>query len=453
MQKSPLLYTRNTVVLCSGCEQKGLDLMADELRERLRISESQLEAINNLLLDPDNKAISALLDIVAKYGTPEEINRKAEEARKLENLTARLRETGSPYLEDVEWLIEQRDAGAFITVDEYRRKVLGERADSMTFKDDFAVTLEISAAQYFPWLRVEAEQAISNGELMPGRFIRVRKMKEQEADNGDIIAFAAAMQVMGASYVETLDTRGTDGSNVHLGGPETITGYFGGVGEPNEYALKWVDELLYYYTTYGIKQVLNVNPGTVFLGYMLYRLGLDIEFKISVFMGNDNPYAALWTLIGAKLFAREDGTSPLIGFNWSNSVNNETMEITAVFRKALGFEDVVRFEHHITEAWRHIVRQPYDRRDELLELADHVRNISAKHEGGDVEVEQALEAEGKHPSDILDYFRDKEEIIAAGDWDALLRNYLEKHNALNHTARALTERGLSFIAAPKLHHR
>ena len=113
-----------------------------------------------------------------------------------------------------------------------------------------------------------------------------------------------------------------------------------------------MDEFLYYYTTYGVQQVLNINPGTVLVGYLLHKLGIDNEFKISVFMGNDNPYAALWTLIGAKLFARDDGTCPLIGFNWSNSVNNETIEITAQFRKALGFEDVVRFEHHITETYK-----------------------------------------------------------------------------------------------------
>ena len=71
------------------------------------------------------------------------------------------------------------------------------------------------------------------------------------------------MQIMGASYVETLDTKGTDGSNVHLGGPATITGYFGGIGQPNDYALRWIDEYLYYYTTYGMRQVLNINPGTV----------------------------------------------------------------------------------------------------------------------------------------------------------------------------------------------
>ena len=74
------------------------------------------------------------------------------------------------------------------------------------------------------------------------------EMKEQEGDQGDTLAVAAAMQIVGASYVETLDTKGTDGSNVHLGGPETITGYFGGIGQPNEHALQWIDEYLYYYT-------------------------------------------------------------------------------------------------------------------------------------------------------------------------------------------------------------
>ena len=258
----------------------------------------------------------------------------------------------------------------------------------------------------------------------------------------------AAIKILGASWVETLDTKGTDGSNIHLGGPDTITGYFGGVGQPNDHALKWVDEFLYYYTNYGVRQVLNINPGTVFLGYLLHKLGIDNEFKISVFMGNDNPYAAFWTLIGAKLFAREDGTSPLIGFNWSNSVNNETMEITAQFRKDLGFEAVVRYEHHITETFRHIVIQPYNRRDELVELADHVANISAKHEGGDpeIEAEKAIDT----TSSILDYFRDKQEVIDSGDWDRLLGNFKDKYNATNHTAQALTENGLSFIAA-KVH--
>jgi hypothetical protein len=420
----------------------------NDLRDRLKISQQHLDDINALLLNPDTKVINSVLEVVAKYGTPEEINRKAEEARQLPHLLARLKAMKSPYLKDLDWLIEQRNRGAFISEAEYRRQVLGPKADQMSFADDFAVTLEISAFQYFPWLLVEAKQAIAKQELMPGRFIRVRKMKESEADNGDMLAVAAAMQIIGATYVETLDTKGTDGSNVHLGGPATITGYFGGVGEPNDYPLKWLDEFLYYYTNYGTQQVLNINPGTVLVGYLLHKLGVNNEFKISVFMGNDNPYAVLWTLIGARLFARPDGTSPLIGFNFSNSVNNETIELCAEVRGALDFEQVVRFEHHIVETYKSIVRQPYDRRDELIEIAGHVANISAKHEGGDLEVEEQLE----HPSDILDYFRDQSEVIESGDMPKLERNYLEKHNALNHTARALTEHGLSFIAARNLHH-
>ena len=420
--------------------------MDDNLRDLLRIPTSRLEDINAVLLDPNMIVINDFLEVVAKFGTPQEINRKAAQAREMPALRRRVEGTQPAYLADLDWLTEQRDAGAFITVSDYRRKVLGEKASSQDFKDEFAVTLEISACQYFPYVIQIAKRAIEDGMLMPGRFIRVRKMKEQEAD-GDLPAFTAAMQIIGASYVETLDTKGTDGSNVHLGGPETITGYFGGVGQPNEYGLKWLEEYLYYYTNYGVRQVLNINPGTVLLGYMLHRLGVDIEFKISVFMGNDNPYAALWTLIGAKLFSRDDGSSPLIGFNWSNSVNNQTMEITAQFRQELGFEDVVRFEHHIVETYKSIVRQPYNRRDELLEISDHVANISAKHEGADPEIDATRE----HPSDILDYFREKEEVIASGDWDHLMLNFLDKFDALNRTAWALTEQGLSFIAAQNLH--
>lgn len=421
----------------------------ESLRERLRIPVDRLQAINEALLSPDCQVVEDFLEVVGRYGTPAEINAKAAEARQLSNLLARLEAVGSPYRRDLEWLIAQRDAGRFVRVEDYRRGVLGEKAKDTRFLETSAVTLEISAAQYFPWLIEEAQQAIEKRELMPGRFIRVRRMKESEADQGDLLAFTAAMQVMGASSVETLDTKGTDGSNVHLGGPATITGYFGGIGQPNDHALRWLDEFLGYYTKYGVRAVLNINPGTVLLGYWLYQLGIEIEFKISVFMGNDNPYAALWTILAAKLFSREDGTTPLVGFNLSNSIDNHTLELSSQFRRSLGFEDVIRFEHHITESYKSIVIQPYNRRDDLVAVADHVANISAKHEGGEVEIE----TQRAHPSDLLDYFRAKEEIEAAGEMPLLLRNYLDKHDSINRTARALTEHGLSFLAAPLLHHR
>ncbi|MCD6431936.1 hypothetical protein J7L33_04480 [Candidatus Bathyarchaeota archaeon] len=400
----------------------------------------------------DNPLVNELLKIVEKYGGVDEINRRAREASKLENLMERLREKNPSFAKDLDWLIEQRDKGSFISVPDYRRKILGEKADSMRFDETFAVTLEISGCNFFPWFIEECKKAIAEQSLMPARYIRVRSMKEQVED-GDILAFSAAMQVIGASYVQTLDTKGTmpgpDGKpiNVHLGGPETITGYFGGVGVPNEYALRWVDELLHYYTEYGIPQVLNVNTGTVMLGYWLHKLGIDIEFKISVYLGNDNPYACFWTLMTAKLFSREDGTTPLIGFNLSNSVNNKTIELSAYIRKAFGFEDVVRIEHHIVETYKSIVIQPYNKLNELLEIADHVKNISAKHEGAFPEIE----AKREHPSDILEYFIPKKEIIERGLMPKLLINYLDKHDSVNRTAKALTERGLTFIAAQNLH--
>ena len=418
-----------------------------DLRQRLAIPEEHFRQINRFLTDPNSEVINDFLRVVEKHGGPEEINRQANAARQLPRLLERLEASGSPYLADVQWLIDQRDAGAFVSIDVFRRRIVGDAASTMTFDEAHAVTLEISALQFFPWLIAEAKQAIEQGEIMPGRYIRVRNMKEQVADRGDTLAVAAAMQIIGASYVETLDTKGTDGSNIHLGGPETITGYFGGVGQPNRHALDWVDEFLGYYKEYGIRQVLNVNPGTVLLGYLLHKLGIDIEFKISVYMGNDNPYAALWTMLGAKLFAREDGTTSLIGFNWANSVDNETIEKGATIRKAFEFEDVIRFEHHITETQKSIVIQPYDRTAELVDVADHVANISAKHEGGTPAIDSARE----HPSDILEYFLPKEQIEANGLMDALQRNFLDKHDALNVTAAELTKKGLSFIAASNLH--
>lgn len=421
-------------------------------RDKLRIDQNRLSEINDFLLKDDNPLITKLLDIIQKHGGVDEINRKAREARKLDNLMVLLDAKKSPYIKDLQWLQEQRDNDAFITIPEYRQKILGDESKSMKFDDSFAVTLEISACQYFPWLIEEAKQSIEKGEIMPGRFIRVRNMAEQTADN-DVIAFAAGMQITGSSYVETLDTKGTypgpDGApvNVHLGGPATITGYFGGVGMPNEFPLKWADEYLNYYTKYGVTQVLNVNSGSVLIGYMMHKLGIDMEFKISVFMGNDNPYACLWTLLTAKLFSRDDGTTPLIGFNLSNSVNNETIELSAYVREDFGFEDVVRIEHHITETYKSIVRQPYDRLPELLELADHVKNISAKHEGAVPEIDASRD----YPTDILDYSRTKEDLIEAGLMPKKLVNYLDKHHALNRTAEELTKRGLTFLAAPKLH--
>ncbi|MCK4483513.1 MAG: hypothetical protein KAU89_01725, partial [Candidatus Thorarchaeota archaeon] len=233
-------------------------------KQKLRIDAARLDTINEFLMKDDNPLVNDLIEVIEKHGGVDEVNRKAEEARKLENLMAKLEAKKSPYIEDLEWLQKQRENNAFISIPDYRRKVLGDKADSMSFDESFAITLEISACQFFPWIIEEAKRAIEKQDLMPGRFIRVRNMAEQTADD-HVIAFAAAMQIVGASYVETLDTKGTlpgpDGLplNVHLGCPSglgCVTGAFGGIGMPNNLPLKWVDEFLHYYTEYGIRQVL-----------------------------------------------------------------------------------------------------------------------------------------------------------------------------------------------------
>jgi len=416
------------------------------MNRSLQIEADRLNAINQYLAASPNAVLDPLLEIIDRHGGADRINQQARENGALPSLLERLEKTNGAYAEQLRWLVEQRDSGRFITMAEYAESA--SRRGGTAVDDSYRVTLEISALQFFPWLISEARRAIERRELMPGRFIRVRAMKEQEAA-GDLLAVAAGMKILGTSWVESLDTKGSDGANVHLGGPETITGYFGGIGQPNQYPYRWIEEYLYYYTNYGVRQVLNINGGTVLAAYLLYKLGVDIEFKISVFMGNDNPLNVLWTLLTAKLFARDDGTTPLIGFNLSNSVDAWTLELTGQIRQALGFENNVRIEHHILESWKHIVRQPYDRLAQLLEVAKKVRNISAKHEGAVADTERDRE----HPSDILEYFLSGEEIEQKQLMPALELNYLDKHAAVQRTARALLKEGIPVAAAPLLHHR
>lgn len=412
----------------------------------LEIPAERLEQVNYLLSDPNSSVMHEFSDVVRKYGTPMQINALHAASRTPSALRQQIADKQPAHLADLDWLAAQIRSERFVSIHEFLRANQLPLPSAQAASAGHPVTLEVSALQYFPWVRAMAEEAIAQRSLVPSRFIAVRKMKES-ADDGDLPAIVLAMDMIGASFVETLDTKGTDGSNPHLGGPDTITGYFGGIGQPNDHALMWVDEFLHYYTRYGVQHVLNFNAGTILLGFLLYKLGIDIQFKISVFFGSDNPYHALWILMAAKLFSRDDGTTPLIGFNWSNSIDNTTLAKTSDIRAALGFTDVVRFEHHITETWRSIVKQPYDRTAELLQIAKTVPNISAKHEGGLPSSEALL----KHPSDILDYFRDKQEVIASGDWDALRNNFLLKVKAANATARALAANGTAFVAAPNLH--
>jgi hypothetical protein len=78
-----------------------------------------------------------------------------------------------------------------------------------------------------------------------------------------------------------------------------------------------------------------------------------------------------------------------------------------------------------------------------MEVAPKVANISAKHEGGEVAREQSRQ----HPSDILEYFVPRADIEKNGLMPLVKQNYLDKHESVNLTAKTLTEKGLSFVAA------
>ena len=413
----------------------------------IEFDKGSLKTIQTLFANGNHPLMKAIGGIIETYGSVDKINARAGAAVEMDHLLGRLEEDKSPYLADIQWLLAQRRQHNFISVADYRKKVCGDQPNAQEIDEAHSVTLEISPLQYFPWLMNQARQALANGEIMPGRFIRLRKMKEQEAD-GELLAVTAAMQIMGTSWVESPETSGADGANIHLGGPDTLAGYYGGIGAPNDYPIKWLEEILYYYTHYGIREFINVNHGTFLVALMAHRLGVNIGVKLSVTMGHDNPYHILWSLMTAKLFQREDGGTALVGLNFSNSVNSDTIMSSARIRQELGLETRVRFEHHITEPFKGVVRQPYLRRGQLLKIAPHVTNLSAKHEGGEPEVEAARE----HPSDHGENFRTKAEVLKAGDMAKMEVNYMDKHDSLNLTAKALTRHGYGFIGAPLLHH-
>ena len=64
--------------------------MSKDLRKLLAIPHNRLDEVNAVLLDPDERIINDFLDVVSKYGTPEEINSKAREARRIPNLLKKI---------------------------------------------------------------------------------------------------------------------------------------------------------------------------------------------------------------------------------------------------------------------------------------------------------------------------------------------------------------------------
>ena len=65
------------------------------------------------------------------------MNQQASEARQYSSLIEKVKATRPEYLADLEWLDEQRQQQAFITIAEYRKSVLGEKAAQIKFNEDY----------------------------------------------------------------------------------------------------------------------------------------------------------------------------------------------------------------------------------------------------------------------------------------------------------------------------
>lgn len=69
--------------------------MSNFLSEQLRISKEAVEQINHVLADSSSSLLDSILQVIARYGSIEEINEKSRKARKLENLCNQLKLSAS----------------------------------------------------------------------------------------------------------------------------------------------------------------------------------------------------------------------------------------------------------------------------------------------------------------------------------------------------------------------
>ena len=160
-------------------------------------------------------------------------------------------------------------------------------------------------------------------------------------------------------------------------------------------------------------------------------------------------YTGIVYLLLTRMFARDDGSVPMLGLNPSDSVNLETMRQLADLRLMLGLENKVRIEQHVTNFYKGVVAQPFVRRDLLVESAKTIPYMSAKHEGADPSIEATLE----HPSNNLEFVLPDKEVLAGNHFEHMQQSFLYGVSELNKTAVELTRNKMAFLAASNLHRR
>jgi len=185
-----------------------------------------------------------------------------------------------PYLASLKWLMTQR-CRRFISVDDYRRQCSRARRDDAV-RRRLAVTRG-QRVSVFPLADREAKQLLPTG-AHAGATSACAKMKESEATRR-LLAVIAAMQIMARATWKRSTPRPRTARTFLNASTITATRRVGRQSLPAQVA----GRVLYYYTQYGVQQCsIPTRHGAG--GYCCISWA-EQRVQISVFMGNDNPYA------------------------------------------------------------------------------------------------------------------------------------------------------------------
>ena len=292
----------------TGVDSSVAMMSRDDMRERLRIQAADAEAVSEFLASPDNPFVESLFDVLDKYGgvdADQPRGRRSRQAREPPRAPPRgafavsrrrrvarraarrrrLRHAGR---------VPARRAGA------RRRRLRRRRWDAR--RGPRRAPSDRRAA-VLPLADRRAGRRSSSASSCPAASSANATWPSSRKPGGDLLAVCAAMQVIGASHVESLDTRGIDGANLMVG-LETIAGYFGGIGEPNEHVAalgRRVPALPHRVRRARGAQLQHRHHPR---GLRAAQARVRNEFKISVFLGVDNPWSVLWLLVGRACWRR-----------------------------------------------------------------------------------------------------------------------------------------------------
>ena len=79
------------------------------VKEKLIIDSKVLNEVNKFLTKKSNPVIDEIIKIVDKYGGPKKINDLAQKNGKIGILMEKLKHKKPEYVDQLNWLIEQRD--------------------------------------------------------------------------------------------------------------------------------------------------------------------------------------------------------------------------------------------------------------------------------------------------------------------------------------------------------